>query len=881
MQPPNPYPVQEVLMRHGVDSSIARGVSMNELRHWKLAEIERIFEKVKREPKTFCPFMDPDRFLRQWRQPQGRHDQIRSIMPSLYANDSPWLLAPRSLIVQAADEKAALCINANKEWSIRRSDYVAISHVWSEGLQQDRQRKAVQGNKIDLIFKTLVKAKIQVEWIWTDVLSIPAGGGPTDNLEDDLLKTRFINSMPEIYASAEAVVVFDAQLWQLATRDALELAAVLVCGQWASRIWTYQEIKMARKAYIINGWYHATPWVDVTRMLKVAAETDPDRYHKLWLTFAIMARDDNVNICVRDVSSACQRRNSGLEVDYARAFFPVFGLEWQTGMTREEGMQKIYYSQREDTTRMIFSFGQPRLKVRPGWAPSSMNGLEGVITPPMLIQERGVRGDLFITKISKVESRRKRFGRTILNLNVENGRIQCALAPSESEETIGNVDNAITQGNAYIVTHELSDASVFKEHAIPILVVEKADTADYDGFEASIHCTVLRLGGIDFSQTKESVLLREASPLQYDIDNHLQYMWYRQREESIPTQLKQHEGENALHAAARNNDVSSAEDLIAQGFSTEDCDNRGWTSLHIAAARGNLEVLRCLVAHTGNIDIAGEQMSNDTPLGLAAEYDQADAIELLAAAKANIEARNSCDNTPLMVAALEGCSSAVRKLIELGAELDCHNSLESALFLLCGRTSRRGDRLKILQMMLQAGACADGTENQMGWTPLQKAAEWSEEAIVSALLAGGANVDAKEAESLHTPLYIAIKKNRPSIVRLLLDAGADRNAVFQGNLTPTHMAAKSPNYEIMRMLLEKDVDLSIQSLEKGGTSLHVATGCRHMETVKMLLEAGADINIMDTSGRTALRLAEQMHSTGLVETFHHFSKTKNAGIKNC
>ena len=881
MQPPNPYPVQEVLMRYGVDSNIARNVSMNELRHWKITDIERIFQKMKREPKGFCPFMDPDRFLRQWRQPQIRHDQIRSIMPSLYASDSPWLLAPRSLIVQAADEKAALCINANRQWSIRRSDYVAISHVWSEGLQQDKQRKAVQGNKIDLLFKTLVKANIRVEWIWTDVLSIPGGGGPTDNLDDDLLKTRVINSMPEIYASAEGVVVFDALVWQLATRDALELAAVLSCGQWASRVWTYQEIKMARKAYIINGWYHAIPWVDVTRMLKVAAETDPDRYRKLWLTFAIMARDDNVDICVRDVSSACQRRNSGLEVDYARAFFPTFGLEWQTGMTREEGMQKIYYSQRQDTTRMIFSFGQPRLKVRPAWAPSSMNGLEMVITPAMLLQERGVRGDLFTTKIISSESQKKRFGRTILNLNVENGRIHCALTASESEETIGNVDNAITQGNAYIITHQRSDASVFKEHAVPILIVQKANTADYDGFEAAIHCTVLRLGGTDFSQTKESVLLREASPLQYDIDNQLQYMWYRQREESIPTQLKQREGESALHAAARNNDVSTTEDLIGKGFSTEECDNRGWTPLHIAAARGNLEVLRCLVAHAGNIDIAGEQMNNDTPLGLAAECDQADAIEILAAAKANIEARNSCDNTPLMVAALEGCASAVRKLIQLGVKLDCHNSLESALYLLCGRTSRRVHRLEILQMMLQAGASADGTDNRMGWTPLQKAAEWSEEAIVSALLAGGANVDAKEAGSLHTPLYIAIKKNRPSIVRLLLDAGADRNAVFQGNLTPAHIAAECPNYDIMRMLLAKDVDLNIQSLDTGGTSLHVATGCRHMETVKMLLEAGVDVNIMDTNRRTALRVAEQMHSADLVSTFQHFSKTKNAGIKNC
>ena len=107
-------------------------------------------------------------------------------------------------------------------------------------------------------------------------------------------------------------------------------------------------------------------------------------------------------------------------------------------------------------------------------------------------------------------------------------------------------------------------------------------------------------------------------------------------------------------------------------------DSRGWSPLHDAAARGNLEVLCCLVAHTDNVDIASKQMSNDTPLGLAIEYDKADAIGIVAFVGATIEARNSANNTPLSVAALEGCSGAVQNLMELGAEMSCHNSLKSA-----------------------------------------------------------------------------------------------------------------------------------------------------------------------------------------------------------
>ena len=874
MPPSSAYSLQEILMRHGIDIEIAKTVSRNELRHWELADVESIFDKVKRQPKTFCPFKDPDRFLRAWRQPQESHDRMRSILPSLFESDFPWLSPPRSLILQAAQEKAALCINASKEWSIRRSDYVALSHVWAEGLQQDKQKKAVQGNKIDLVFKTLIRAGIRAEWIWTDVLSIPGGGGPTDNLDDDLLKIKIINSMPEIYANAEAVVIFDALVWQLQTRDALELAAVLLCGLWASRVWTFQEIKMARKAYIINGWYHAVTWAHITQMLKAAAEKDPRRYHQLWVAFAILGRDDKVNICVRDIAYACQRRRSGLDVDYARAFFPIFGLEWQNGMTRELGMQEIYHSQMKDTTRIIFSFGHPRLKIRPAWAPSYINGLEMVITSPMAVEERGIRGDMFVAQIVNVKGRIRRFGRTALTLNVGDGEIQCVLAPSESEETISNFDNAISQGTAYIITHEPVDVQVLTESAVPVLLVAKANTAVYHGFEAAVYCSALRLGGTCFSQIKESVLLRHGSPLPDDLDNQLHYMWYSQTEQSIPTQLKQQEGESALHAAARTNDVSMLEDSFSKGCSIEDLDSRGLTPLHTAAARGNLEVLRCLVAHAGNVDIASAQTNKDTPLGLAAEYDKAEAIDILAAAGASIEARNSCNYTPLMVAALEGCSSAIRTLIELRADTNCHNSMESPLLLLCGRRNKKKSRLEALQMMLDAGACPDGVENPIGWTPLHQAAEWCDEAIISALVAKGANVNAKMNGSLQTPLYIAINTNRPSIVRLLLDAGADRNAVFEGNWTPVHKAAECPDYEIMGMVLEKEVDLNTQLHDRMWTPLHIATSCRHMQTVKMLLEAGADVNAMAAGELTPLGLAERMQASDIVDTFRHFAATK-------
>lgn len=869
MPPLAHYPVQEILMRYGIVPNVAKNVSMRELRYWSLKDLKQIFEKMRRDPKRFCPFEDPERFMRQWRQKQDTNDQIRSVWPSFFETSSAWLAPPRSLMVEAADEKAALCINARGEFSVRHSDYMAISHAWIEGLQQDRQKRAVRGDKIDLIFKTLAKAKIEAKWIWTDVLAIPGGGGPTDNLDDDLLKTRIINSLSDIYKNAEGIVIFDAMVWQLQTLDPLELAAVVVCGQWASRVWTYQEVKLARKAIIINGWYHAIPFAYVTNLLKIAAEEDPKKYKELWLSFQIMSRENGVDICVTDVSSACLNRVSGQDVDYARAFFPIFGLEWANGMTREEGLHILLWSHTGDVTRMIFSYGQPRLKKRPAWAPSNLTGLATLFTKALAIEERGVRGDLWIAKISSTKSRFSRLGRTALTLAVDDGQFQCELVPAESEETIKNLKRAIDLGRAFLIS-PMRDYPHLGTPC-PVLLVEKADVAEYDGFEAAVHCTALLVTRTDFKESKISVLLRHASPLDDDLDNQLQYMWYTQREQSIPAQLRAQAGESLFHAAVRKGDLQAIEALFNDGHSAEVHDGRGWTPLHTAAARGQNDILRCLVHHAKIIDVPGQRMSKDTPLGLAAEYDQAEAITILHDAGANIEVRNDSDNTPLMLASLEGCVSAVKTLIDLHADANAHNKLESALFLLCGRTNKAEARLKILNILLANDADPDGHNHLSGWTPLHKAAEWSEEAIVSTLLAHRANVNARMYETNYTPLRIAIIKNRPEIVRILLNAGADRNTGFQGGWTPTHLAAQCPDFKIMRMLLEdKGVELNGKLAERGWTPLHLAARMRHGVIVKLLLEAGADWSLTTDAGLTPLELVEEIGAGDVADTIRHF-----------
>lgn len=153
---------------------------------------------------------------------------------------------------RSVKEKAALCVNATGQWSLRTSGYVALPNVRIEGLQRNRFHDGLEQTKVARIFKTLNRVRIDAEWIWTVVLAVPAPGITTTNVNDEMLITDIINMLPEIYALADSVIILDALNLQLHTDDVLDVAVILLCGKWVTRVWTYQEIKLASHAVIIT-----------------------------------------------------------------------------------------------------------------------------------------------------------------------------------------------------------------------------------------------------------------------------------------------------------------------------------------------------------------------------------------------------------------------------------------------------------------------------------------------------------------------------------------------------------------------------------------------------------------------------------------------------
>ena len=177
----------------------------------------------------------------------------------------------------------------------------------------------------------------------------------------------------------------------------------------------------------------------------------------------------------------------------------------------------------------------------------------------------------------------------------------------------------------------------------------------------------------------------------------------------------------------------------------------------------------------------------------AAERGDASRLALFIKAGMSVDARDSRDWTPLMVAAFNGNESAAKLLIENGADpmardragytplhwaalkgygevvslvahrADCNVQSTSGLTPLLQAAA--AGHIPVLEILLRAGADPNLASSE-GWTPLHKAVANGHEAAVALLLRSGATADVRHTDGT-TPLALALKIKRPDIAQLV------------------------------------------------------------------------------------------------------------------
>jgi len=266
-------------------------------------------------------------------------------------------------------------------------------------------------------------------------------------------------------------------------------------------------------------------------------------------------------------------------------------------------------------------------------------------------------------------------------------------------------------------------------------------------------------------------------------------------------------GWTPLHQAAKKNNVDLAKRLIENSANVDSASNSGRTALQVAARENSVAVAKVLIENSANVDSANKW--GQTALHSAAIYNRVDVAKILIENSANVDSTDKWGQTALHEAAAWNSVNVARVLIAHSADLTA--TVVSGRYR--GLTplqvaKKRGNQemvellknaLKhlLLQLLLQ------GTNNY-GTTALHYAAAWNSVGVAKVLIENSVNVDSTDKYGL-TALHYAALRNSVDVAKLLLANSANLNATagrlgFGRGRTPLQVAEKKGHQEMVELL---------------------------------------------------------------------------------
>ena len=274
-------------------------------------------------------------------------------------------------------------------------------------------------------------------------------------------------------------------------------------------------------------------------------------------------------------------------------------------------------------------------------------------------------------------------------------------------------------------------------------------------------------------------------------------------------------------------------------------DEMGVTLLCRAVCAGNIELAKFLISKGANVNQL-DSSRNWAPLHYAAFYSNTEMCELLLTNNANVDIRNSVDDTPLTIV--------------------CYSGQQG------NPNTSDQQRVSVAKILLHYNADID-VENQDGATPLILATGRSGCFNIMKLLVENAQKKDLDLNKLinasdddgYTPLMWAAVDNNLDEFKYLLEEGADINAVDIRGYNVLMIAAENESNAIVTYILEnldnmdslKNIDINFIP-DKTTSALHGAVVCGgNLEIVKSFLEHGANVNAIDRNGETPLDIANE------------------------
>lgn len=289
--------------------------------------------------------------------------------------------------------------------------------------------------------------------------------------------------------------------------------------------------------------------------------------------------------------------------------------------------------------------------------------------------------------------------------------------------------------------------------------------------------------------------------------------------------------------------------LVGTCFDIDELLSTGETLLHVAVKKNFKDIVQLLIDNHASIDIK-DKLEELTPLFYAIKKNNIDIAKILIENGADINTKDRYHVSPIHFVVENYYIDMLKLLIEKG--VDINDNYRRRRYVPLHIAVYKGN-FNIVQLLIDNHACLN-VKNDDGDTALHHALKYKQPDIAKLLIENDIDLSMKNS-SLDTYLHCAIYYRYSDIARILIEKGVDIDAINSYKYTPLIFAIKERNIDIARLLIAKNAKTYITTGYLCETALHKAIYYGNISIIKLLVEKSIDINIKNKEGDTYLHYA--------------------------